>query len=652
MQISKRNIQAALAVMALSMAATQADAATVPVNANITASTTWTSNNEYVMDRAIFVKNGATLTIEPGTVVRGLPSGPTTEPGTLVITRGSKINAVGTKDNPIVFTDANDDNVGASAGTSPYNQKINGITAQWGGVIVFGNAYIATNVGEPGTPSPDASLELQVEGIESFGSDSRYGGGDDDDDSGAIQFVSIRYGGFVLGADNEINGLTLGAVGRGTDIHHVEVFQNKDDGVEFFGSTVDTKYMLVWSVGDDGFDWDEGYRGKGQFWMVVQGVTGPDDKSDKGGELDGANGDGSQPSSMPTIYNATFVGHGANVDQANSALHFRDGTGGRFYNTVIEDFGGGVTLVEGDPTNGTYEAADNVGVPYTNTAFYTHETADLAGNPAFELAVESSLFFANNVNNAIGLASGSGAAGSWGSSSGDVNKPHYGTFPTNTGYNLLTAATGNADVTSVGSALTSKTRVGTGIPVGSNTYFPITSLNPLANEALYGDAIMTWGRVPPQDGFFTPVHFAGAMAESNWAADWSLASRLGLLDNSIPFGEYTGIVPELGVDGVSGDLEIALSSDMYAGVQAEWWMLVNFGGSWFHYTSAGTWVAGLQPTTSAALVDFGNFTVVPASLLSSLGSGTWTFYFGVDFDVNGALDLDSLYFDVHTLVVP
>lgn len=652
MQLSKASIKAAVAGMALAMTANVADAATIPVSSNITTSTTWTTGNEYVMDRAIFVTSGATLTIEPGVVVRGLPAGATTEPGVLVVTRGSKINAVGTQASPIVFTDANDDNIGGGAGTSPYNQKINGVTAQWGGLIILGNAYIATNDGEPGTPSPASTLNKQIEGIEDFGNDSRYGGGDDDDDSGSLKFVSIRYGGFVLGTDNEINGLTLGAVGRDTDISFVEVFQNKDDGVEFFGSTVDTKYMLVWAVGDDSFDWDQGFRGKGQFWMAVQGVTGATDKSDKGAEMDGADGDDSAPVAIPTIYNATFVGHGGSTSTKNTALHFRDGTGGRFYNTVIEDFAGGVALIEGDPSNGSYDTADNWGVPYTTSAYYTHETADLAGNVANKLALENSLFFGNALNNAIGLAAASGAGGTYGTSSGDVDKAHYGFWPTNTGLNLLAATYGNGDITSVGSALTSKTRIGTAIPVGGVDYYPITELNPLANESTYGDAIMTWGRVPPKDGFFTPVHFAGAMAGKNWAAGWTLASRLGLLDNTTTYGEYTGLVPEVYLDGVTGNVELDLNADMYAGVSAEWWVLVNYAGSWYYYDISGTWKPGIKRTTSGALATFSDFSIVDSALVSSLGSGTWTFYFGLDFDANNTLDLDSLYFDSHQIFVP
>ena len=103
-----------------------------------------------------------------------------------------------------------------------------------------------------------------------------------------LRYISIRYGGFNLSANNEINGLTLGAVGRETDIDFVEVFQNKDDGIEFFGGTVNVKNLIVADGGDDGVDYDEGFRGKVQFVLVLQGTPGAD-KSDKAGEHDGGN---------------------------------------------------------------------------------------------------------------------------------------------------------------------------------------------------------------------------------------------------------------------------------------------------------------------------------------------------------------------------
>ncbi|RMF72001.1 MAG: hypothetical protein D6738_12490, partial [Acidobacteria bacterium] len=126
-----------------------ARAATIPVNSNITTSTTWTADNEYELGQVIYVTNGATLTIEPGTVVRGQPeSSPgAQDPGALVITRDAKIRALGTFQAPIVFTDLFDDNIGANPGTPPYDSPLNALslTSQWGGLILLGRSYVAFN---------------------------------------------------------------------------------------------------------------------------------------------------------------------------------------------------------------------------------------------------------------------------------------------------------------------------------------------------------------------------------------------------------------------------------------------------------------------------------------------------------------------------
>ncbi|VGO21408.1 hypothetical protein [Pontiella sulfatireligans] len=485
-----------------------AQAANIHIATDITVSTVWTSNNVYTLDTVIFVDNGATLTIEPGTVIRGFePGGTSARPGALVIARGSKIRAKGTAEAPIVMTDESDDNVGGATGTGPYFQQNNGMAEHWGGLIVLGNSYIATDVGDPGTPSPDGSLELQIEGIEDFGDVSKYGGGDDDDDSGEISYVSIRYGGYVIGSDNEINGLTLGAVGRETKIDHVEVFQNKDDGVEFFGSTVDTKYMLVWSVGDDGFDWDQGFRGKGQFWMNVQGpLAETDDKSDKGSEMDGGDGDSSQPSSCPTIYNATYIGLANTADTKNTALHFRDGTAGRYYNSVFMDFGGAPMLIEKDPSS-TDGSGYKTTLDYVNDAYYTHST----GGKMLEL--KGNVFF--NIGTGTDIPDNAAEGQTYGASSGDSSKEHYGTAD---GFNPF--ASNNTYAAS--SPIASLFRSPIATTIGGKDYNSVFFLNPSAAN----DAASVSMNVPV-DGFFAKANYAGAFGSYNWAANWTTADRLG-----------------------------------------------------------------------------------------------------------------------------
>src|SRR5690606_25854069 len=120
-------------------------------------------------------------------------------------------------------------------------------------------------------------------------------------------YISIRHGGALIGADNEINGLSMGGVGRGTTVEHIEVFYNLDDGFEFFGGTVNTKYLAAIFCGDDAFDYDEGFRGKGQFWFSI---TSPE-IGNNSGEFDGGiNPEDAEPYSIPTLYNVTLVGSG------------------------------------------------------------------------------------------------------------------------------------------------------------------------------------------------------------------------------------------------------------------------------------------------------------------------------------------------------
>jgi hypothetical protein len=266
----------------------------VVVTNDITSDETWTSDNEYILDGLIFVDSLSTLTIEPGTVIKGrLQSNITTGDGAsaLIIRRGAKIYAEGTPESPIIFTSELDDV------TVPDDLLLTD-RGLWGGLIILGRAV--TN--QPTT-------ENQIEGIPN-NFNARYGGNDDADNSGVVRYVSIRHGGFSISGvpGDEINGLTMGAVGSGTTIEYVEVFANLDDGYEWFGGTVNTKYLAAIMCADDAFDYDQGYRGKNQFWFALQ----PDDESGRGGEHDGGDDDETgTPYSMPLISNATYIGSGA-----------------------------------------------------------------------------------------------------------------------------------------------------------------------------------------------------------------------------------------------------------------------------------------------------------------------------------------------------
>ncbi len=281
----------------------------------------WTNDKIYVLDGFVFLEGGGTLNIEAGTVIKG-KAAPTTgdNASALIITRDAKINAVGTAADPIIFTAEIDDTDDPSDLTSA-NRGL------WGGIIILGNGVLAR---------PNA--EDQIEGIPSTEIRARFGGTDNADTSGVMKYVSIRHGGRALSPGNEINGLTLGGVGSGTEIDYIEVFANFDDGIEWFGGAVDVKHAAVSFCADDGVDYDWGWQGDGQFWFVLSGT----DVSGRSGEHDGASPDLQDPFSNPTIYNATYIGSGVGStpggDGNDFAIVMRDRAGGTYANSIFTDY--------------------------------------------------------------------------------------------------------------------------------------------------------------------------------------------------------------------------------------------------------------------------------------------------------------------------
>ena len=260
----------------------------INVSGLITSNTTWTNNNIYILNGKVVVDGGAVLTIEPGTIIKG-KDGVGSLASALVVARGSKIMAEGTSDNPIIMTSVIDDiKVGQMAGTNLDEED----NALWGGLIVLGKAR--------GSFDGDVS-EVQIEGIPASDSWGLYGGDDDTDDSGVLKYISIRHGGAEIGEGNEINGLTLGAVGNSTIIENIEVVGNLDDGIEFFGGTVNPKNLLVWAQGDDGLDIDQAYAGTIENALVILGNT-----SDHGLEVDGPEG---SYEAQFTLNNITLIGN-------------------------------------------------------------------------------------------------------------------------------------------------------------------------------------------------------------------------------------------------------------------------------------------------------------------------------------------------------
>jgi len=256
----------------------------------ITEDVTWYSDTVYEMAGKVVVDSGATLTIQPGTVIKSR-DGQGSLSTALIIAQGGMIYAEGTVDSPIVFTSIYDtgDNLDES------DQGL------WGGIVILGDAPISAD-----------AVPANIEGIpvnEGFG---LYGGNDQMDNSGVLRYVSIRHAGTLLGDGNELNGLTLGGVGRGTTIDHIEVVANLDDGIEFFGGCVNASNLLVWAQGDDAFDVDQGYFGIITNYVGIEGLN-----SDHALELDG--GEGSTNPGF-TLEEGTFIASDNLVE-----FHFRDG---------------------------------------------------------------------------------------------------------------------------------------------------------------------------------------------------------------------------------------------------------------------------------------------------------------------------------------
>ncbi len=303
----RQKIVTSLCAFAL-FATTLAQASTIEVSGNITTNTTWTNNNAYLVKGFVYVKSGATLTIQPGTVIYGDKD----SKGAVIIEQSAKIMAEGTADQPIIFTSA-----------LPPGQRNYG---DWGGLIICGRAPI--NV-----PGGTAVIEGGV--------GSSYGGTDANDNSGVLRYVRIEFPDIAFQPNNEINGLTLGGVGAGTTIEHVQVSYSGDDGFEFFGGTVNAKYLISHRTLDDDFDTDFGYSGKVQYAVCLRDPNAADASASHGFESDNdAQGTTNTPKTSAVFSNITLVGPQANSGVAvnanyRRAAHLRRNTEFSFYNSVV-----------------------------------------------------------------------------------------------------------------------------------------------------------------------------------------------------------------------------------------------------------------------------------------------------------------------------
>ena len=264
----------------------------------------WEKECIYILNNKVVVPSGVTLTIEAGTIIKGT-SGTGSLASALIIAQGGKIIAAGSASEQIVFTSTADNiTVGESYGSN-LDQNNRGL---WGGLIVLGYA--------PSSFAGDVDA-LQIEGIPAEDSWGLYGGNDPNDNSGILKYISIRHGGALIGEGNEINGLTLGGVGAGTEIDNIEVVGNVDDGIEFFGGTVDASNLLVWAQGDDAIDIDQAYSGTIDNVVVHLG-----DISDHAFEIDGPEGslNGSFILKNASIFGNGITENGEYADYRSNAM--------------------------------------------------------------------------------------------------------------------------------------------------------------------------------------------------------------------------------------------------------------------------------------------------------------------------------------------
>ncbi|MES2628083.1 MAG: T9SS C-terminal target domain-containing protein [Bacteroidota bacterium] len=289
---------------------------------NISANTSLVDTIKYELKGYVYVKAGATLTIPAGTIIKG----DNFTKGTLIVEQGAKIIAEGTSARPIVFTSS-----------LPVGQRNYG---DWGGIIILGKAP----QNQPGSPI--------IEG----GVDRHFGGTDAADNSGILKYVRIEFGGIALSPNNEINGLTLGAVGSGTVIENVQISYSGDDAFEWFGGTVNAKNLIAHRTWDDDFDTDNGFVGKVQFAVALRDRAIADQSTSNGFESDNdATSTNNGPQTGAVFSNVSVFGHFATISDTTGAstligrgMHIRRNSAQSVFNTVITGYREGIRLDNND----------------------------------------------------------------------------------------------------------------------------------------------------------------------------------------------------------------------------------------------------------------------------------------------------------------
>jgi len=355
----------------------------ITVSGNITSSTTWTKDKVVYLDGRVIVQAPAELTIQPGTVIKG-KAGSDASASVLIVGVGAKIHATGTVSEPIIFT-SEDDQITPGQISSPNLSAAN--KGLWGGVIILGDAPI----------SPSSGTTAEIEGIPAGTVGTTYGGSDVSDNSGEFQYCSIRHSGVIIGSGNEINGLTLGGVGNGTTIDHVEIFANLDDGIEFFGGSVNVSDAIVIKIDDDSYDVDQAYSGTVTNFMAIIGENQGGDAF----EIDGPEGSSNNTGTF-TFDKGYIVGSSSN-SSADYAV-FKSKAQGTLQNVYFTGFNSAAKVV----VNGA-DAYNNYAGTGTSTLTITNNmlnTASVNGVFNSDIIGFDETTFVNNNTTGSGLYNG------------------------------------------------------------------------------------------------------------------------------------------------------------------------------------------------------------------------------------------------------
>ncbi len=484
-------------------------------------STTLTCNNLYILDQSMYVADGQDLYIQPGTVIKANQAPTGTNAYTLVVSRGGQIWANGSQSCPIIFTAAADPLDGSYAVTN---------RGKWGGLIILGRARNNVRNGDlrDGGPNPSSSITGTdgvglIEGLLAGDSRNFYGAPigseNDNDNSGVLRYVSVRHGGQIIGTANEVNGITFGSVGRGTKVEFVEASSNLDDGLEFFGGTVDVKYASAAFCDDDYVDYDQDYRGRIQFFYGLQGPDnsgGTNNQGDNGMECDGDDGPGNTaPKSNPTIYNATIIGRWtATGGSGDEAIESRREALGKIINSVFANFRSGISLSDVAVTNwnaGTFEVK--------NCTFQTRADQTNAGDPV------------NDTFKRVRINGGNASAADYTKFTADGNLT--------VGFNTLIDASFAIS------------------PLTSNTVTDRVNPVPAAGATAAQSTITA-----PIDDFFTAVKYRGAFepGAEPWTKGWTAVANI-----KGDVSTVAGCVGDLNKDGLINSLDFTLFSSAFGG---------------------------------------------------------------------------------------